>query len=251
MGRSWALLQVQAAHQHILDSSGLVDGERRAVDFKPTPRPTDGALYSLYVDNVIVAGHDAEEVTKVRRAASQALVNTGLPVHEETDTQDDMECLSVRQRGDPPEVCLSKKRYWRIFVALEWLVERRRAATSKEMEVLVGHLTFGCLVRRESLCILRSCYDFRRAGHQRRVPIWPSAMRELQIMQGMLVLLRQHMGASFCCTVSALDACTSGHASDDTGWKQTDVEKTAERLERWRYNDDSHRMEHTTLESEH
>eukprot|EP00974_Lingulodinium_polyedra_P095491 9253624-Lingulodinium_polyedra.AAC.1 len=85
MGWSWALFLVQRAHEAILDRAKELDPSRRAVDFRPPPDPAEGPIHSLYVDNVLVEGHDADAVTAARQAASAAFRAAGLDVHEETD----------------------------------------------------------------------------------------------------------------------------------------------------------------------
>ena len=67
---SWALFLVQRAHEHLLHKSPLLDASRRAVDFEPPPVPEDGAIHSLYVDNVLVEGHEPGEVQRVREASA-------------------------------------------------------------------------------------------------------------------------------------------------------------------------------------
>ena len=103
-------------------------------------------------------------------------------------------------------------------LSLEYLLTRRRAATSQEMERLVGHLTFVVLGRRESLSCFRAVYNFIRAGYVDAHSLWPSVVRELTIFKGLLVLLHRRLDLPTDEVVRAFDACETGHASVAGQW---------------------------------
>ena len=53
---------VQSAHERILCDAGLA-AERRAEDVSPPPSLECGPIYSIYVDNIIIAGRCPQEVS--------------------------------------------------------------------------------------------------------------------------------------------------------------------------------------------
>ena len=101
----------------------------------------------------------------------------------------------------------------RSVAPLGWVVERRRVATNKDVEQIVRHLT--------SLSLLRSSNDFPWAGYPRRGTIWPSVLSELRCARGWLIC-RQRLDSGCSWTVTAFDACASGHPSVDADLEPSD-----------------------------
>ncbi|CAK0894060.1 unnamed protein product, partial [Prorocentrum cordatum] len=142
MGWKWALFMVQRIHEHVLDGVPELGPRRRAVDFRPPPRVEDGAVHTVYVDNVLIEGFDKAEVTRLREAACAALQQAGYATHDESDAAASMEMLGVEQTGCPGRVQVSAKRYWRLWQALEWIRRRQPPLSSRQLERLIGHFTF-------------------------------------------------------------------------------------------------------------
>eukprot|EP00959_Pyramimonas_sp_CCMP1952_P259455 5424628-Pyramimonas_sp.AAC.1 len=95
---------VQRIHEHVLDGVPELGPRRRAVDFRPPPRVEDGAVHTVYVDNVLIEGFDQAEVTRLREAACAALQQAGYATHDESDATASMEMLGVEQTGCPGRV---------------------------------------------------------------------------------------------------------------------------------------------------
>ena len=129
--------------------------------------------------------------------------------HARRTAQSEFEARGLRQRGEPPEVSMSIKRYWTRYHALGWLLEHQRAATSTEMEHIVGHLTFRVLVEREALSTQTYACDFVRTGYSRRGTVCQKCAR------GLLVLCRQRLDSKLSTTVTAFNACETSHPSVD------------------------------------
>eukprot|EP00974_Lingulodinium_polyedra_P108041 10458379-Lingulodinium_polyedra.AAC.1 len=55
----------------------------------------------------------------------------------------------------------------------------RNTATRRDIERLVGHMTFCSLARREVLCSFSAVYAFARTGQGVSRKLWPSVRREL------------------------------------------------------------------------
>ena len=80
-------------------------------------------------------------------------------VHDETTAQNEFEALGVRLREHPRGVCISTQRNWKLYNALGWLVKRRRMATSKQVEQIMGNLTFAFVgERRPQRVRFRLCW---------------------------------------------------------------------------------------------
>ena len=121
-------------------------------------------MHTVYVDNLIVVSHTAETVTAAVGGAKAALNSRGLLTHEEEGGSFDYRALGVSIGGDPALTRLTKKKWWLLYRGLGELI-RFRHASSKMIEVVVGHVTVACLLRREMLSVLRACYDFISRGY--------------------------------------------------------------------------------------
>ncbi|CAK0908668.1 unnamed protein product, partial [Prorocentrum cordatum] len=187
MGWSWALCVAQHAHERALGGCRALRPELRAVDFAPPPSPLDQPTHPLRVDNALVVGSDREEVTRVRRLASEALEAAGLAVHDETDASESMATLG--EQGDQPDI-----------------------------ERALGHCTFAALCRRESLSCFSAASAFVQQGYQRARPLWASARKELRIFRGVPIILRAQLDAPWSSQVVVTDACETGRASMVADW---------------------------------
>eukprot|EP00959_Pyramimonas_sp_CCMP1952_P076201 1592171-Pyramimonas_sp.AAC.1 len=113
MGWNWALHFAQRAHERALDQRPALRPEPRAVDFEPPASPLSEPAHSLYVDNALVAGTGREEVTRVRRLASQTLEAAGLAAHDESDAAEAMMLLGGQLVGRPARATLASRRFWK------------------------------------------------------------------------------------------------------------------------------------------
>ena len=85
--------------------------------------------------------------------------------------------------------------------------------SGRQLERLIGHITFACLLRRPLLCCLRSAYDFVGVRSDVVRQLWPSALRELRMALGLLIYAHMDLAAPWYSNISAFDAAPSGHAS--------------------------------------
>ncbi|NCF89963.1 MAG: hypothetical protein GWQ05_03245, partial [Verrucomicrobiaceae bacterium] len=235
MGWKWALFIVQRVHEHVLEQDPAFEESRRACDFRPPPSVHERAFYSLYVDNVLVEGHDAEEVGRMGKRATELLENAGYATHDFSEACPTMSTLGVEQDGLRQTVHLSSTRYWRLWWSIEVLLKNRKPITSTQMERLLGHFTFIALLRRELLSTLRACYDFVSSKFLEPRVVWFSVERELKMVQGLLIFARRHLGSAWDPRVSAFDACESGHATVESTADVDDIRQIGRWHERWRY----------------
>ena len=89
----------QRIHEHVLEQGPGFHACRRAVDFRPPPSVQHGAIYSLGVDNVLIEGHDAEEVGRLGRKAADLLEAAGFKARELTEADAKMRALGAEQNG--------------------------------------------------------------------------------------------------------------------------------------------------------
>eukprot|EP00971_Amphidinium_carterae_P321933 6399446-Amphidinium_carterae.1 len=112
---------------------------------------------------------------------------------------------------------------------------RRGTASGKEMQMLVGHMTFVGLIERSSLSILHSVYAFVIKAGECRVRLWPSVIAELRAFRSVMVLLGADWKRSWSPTVLASDASEYGWGVCSADWGSESVAQVGRVLERTRY----------------
>eukprot|EP00974_Lingulodinium_polyedra_P045916 4402268-Lingulodinium_polyedra.AAC.1 len=65
------------------------------------------------------------------------------------------------------------------------------------MSIILGHVTWALLVRREALAFLSCCYAYVEAAGSRRCRVWPRCLAELGRASALLPLLRGDLGAEW------------------------------------------------------
>ncbi|CAK0843554.1 unnamed protein product, partial [Prorocentrum cordatum] len=235
MGWSWALFFAQKAHERTLGQSDALRLELRAVDFAPTPCPLKEPTHPMCADNVLAVGTDRAAVTEVRRAASQALEGAGLAVHEGADAAESMMMLGVQLEGRSARATLAPRRFWKLYMGLGHLAQRRPRVTSRDIERVIGHCTFAALCRRESLSCFSAVYSFVQQRYQRARPLWASARCELRIFRRLLIALSSDLDAEWSTKVVMTDACETGRASVVGEWELSEVQRAGRRHERRRF----------------
>lgn len=118
--------------------------------------PQSSVCHYTYVDNVGVLGVDPQEVVLARRAATSALDAVGLQTHELSEAALEDEAIAVFVHERHMLLRLSDQRFAKIRGTLRWSLARWRR-TGRQLDIIVGHLTFAFLMRRPMLSIFCSC----------------------------------------------------------------------------------------------
>ena len=232
MGWSWALWWCQRVNERICERSGL-DEARRLRDgapFKP------GTMWRIqYVDNLHIIGTDKAEVEKHFWAAVQGLREAGLTVHEVEvgDGASKMLGWEVEARG---VLRPTRERVWRIRTGLREILKRGRAS-GRQIERLVGHMTFVSLCRRESLSVLGEVYTFIRRNYDCIAPLWKSVRRELLKWDGICPLIFTNFTRPWSQVVYSVDASEWGLGVVSSEMDRQEVQRLGLQSERWRFKD--------------
>lgn len=234
MGWSWALWWCQKIHERLVLRSGL-DDVSRLQDRKPV---ADAAcLHLQYVDNLVVLGTNATKVESSFRAAVDELKSVGLQVHEVELGDDGAQVLGWNIGADGT-FGPTRKRFWRIRLAIRGMLVRGRA-TSKQMERLLGHCCFLALARRESLSVFGQAYSFVRrfTGQNDEKPLWPSVRKEFELFDGILPLIQKDLSAPWSEKIHAVDASEWGLGCTSSTLHVDQVRTLGSFCERWRFKD--------------
>ena len=115
----------------------------------------------MYVDNYFVVGHDADDVRESAARHSEGLVSHGLPVHEVDTCMSEIDYTSACISMATPMryVRLAWSGVWRLRLALAQ-IESARYFSGEDLQKVLGHITWACLFRRESLSVCGACYWF-------------------------------------------------------------------------------------------
>jgi hypothetical protein len=239
MGWNWSLLLAQAVTRHSILSCGFPMS--RLVEDRLPGRVVDsdlGPAAAGYVDNFAVLGLHREEVCHARDAISSRLRGLGFRVHEELEPSPVAEFVGLEFSSQPAIVRIKKKRLWRVALAITEIL-RRGTASPAMLEILIGHVTWILMVRRESLAIINDCYRFIRASHGPPVRLWKSVRHELSTILAILPLLHSHLYIPWHPRVTMSDASPTG-VGVCTMHAPLDVVGAVGRVsEKWRYDHES------------
>ena len=202
-------------------------------DHRPTqvgPSP----VHTVYVDNFIALGTDADAVRKLTVAVNQELQKKGLPTHEVDLCTTRSELLGWDINGATAIISPSSSRAWRLMGALDYLL-RLHTVSAAEVERLVGHCTVMALVCRESLAVFRATYVFiNKTRGQVGLKLWRSVRAELQSFRALTPLLYQDLRAGWHPHVCCFYASEIGGACAESLVPTPLVQHAGRFSERWR-----------------
>ena len=211
MGWSWAMYFAQRVHvqAHILagfPAAAIV------VDGQPPPSFKEHAALAMpYCDNGNIMALNREDCASAVNKVMAVLRGWKLGLQDILEPTLQAESLGVhvdgrRGRG---EVRPSWSRLSRIVAACE-VLSRRPKISSKQLERLVGHITYVSLLHRPLLSLLNSVYAFIRREFVRPTRVWKSVARELWYVRCLLPLARSSLVLPSHPIVFATDASTVG-----------------------------------------
>ena len=235
MGWSWSLHMCQSVLNHALvrasfpASRQISDGSVSAVIVQP-----DGNISAGYVDNFAVLGADRALVKQKRDAICNVLRDEmGLPVHELSGAEPAGTFIGLQFSGGRV-FRVRDSRMHRLRSAIQCVLRRGRAS-GDVIRILVGHITFACLLRREALSFIHSLYAFAQKNLGRVARLWPSVRRELECISAVLPLLRVDISQPWSVHVSASDASLFGLGGCEKVVDPGVVRAVGRVSERWRY----------------
>eukprot|EP00959_Pyramimonas_sp_CCMP1952_P195104 4079823-Pyramimonas_sp.AAC.1 len=91
-------------------------------------------------------------------AITSVLRDKGLVVHELEEGSTDCAFLGMELSGGIRS-SIKRRNIWRLRLGIEELISRR-CCSGAMLQVLVGHITWACLLKREALVALDACYAF-------------------------------------------------------------------------------------------
>ena len=121
-------------------------------------------FFHVYVDNPSILGTSRVNVDEDLRMAVQTLKSRGLDTHEEIVHSDTAIALGIHIGLRNMLVSVAPMRLWRLKQGLRWAL-RCRALPGKTREVLLGHVPFVALLRRDVPSVPFALSKFIRANY--------------------------------------------------------------------------------------
>lgn len=235
MGWAWALHLCQSVLMQAIEDAGF--GGSQVISDKGHPVQLHShcdVACGGYVDNFIVIGCDRFLVDAGLRRIGDQLRGRGLTVHEEECATSKIDFVGLSFDGERGTISIKAKRIVKLQRAIHELVSRN-FASGEVLQLLLGHITWALMARREGLSILKSCYAFVNENKSTPKRLWPSVRWELQTIADLLPLFRAHVNVGWSNDVSASDSSPYGYGICCRKLDTTDVGNIGADSERWRY----------------
>jgi hypothetical protein len=191
-------------------------------------------VHTEYVDNFVAYAGEQGPVAEAARRVDALFRSKGLPTHGVEVSQGGAS-LGWEFATDTSLAGPSRLRLWRLRLGIQEVLRRPRVS-GRVIEIIVGHLTFVGLLRREFLAVFGAVYAFVSQNREREVALWPAVRRELRWASSLLPLLRRDLGAAWSDTVCVSDASPWGRGVVE-GERAVPLIAAAGRVsERWRFS---------------
>ena len=235
MGWTWALWWCQSVHTRIAARAGF-EKETRVLDRHAAPSVKAGC-HVIYVDNFIPLCTSASSAEEHVATMMSHLTKAKLVVKLENPYSNDpgeAQVLGWGLRRSPPRVRPLVRRLWRTRLAVRGVCAGL-FASGDDIERLMGHIIFVTLVRREGLIIFDHCFAFIRRFGSRRVRLWPSVIRELEMWDGIAPLLFMDLSKAWHDVLHVVDASPDGCGVCSSTATTAEARDLGRHAERWRF----------------
>ena len=156
-------------------------------------------------------------------------------MHEEAEATTFLIGLGLQFDGENLRVSVSSERRWKLRQALKALC-KRRTASPRQLQMILGHVSFAFLLRRPLLSILVHSFRFAYLEHEFRPrSLWMSVRKELEVASSLLTLAFAELDFQTSVRVGVSDASKWGWAAHESEWSLPHVEESLKWSERWRW----------------
>ena len=194
-----------------IKDAGFVDSQIISDKGRPVQlQTTDQIACGGYVDNFLVMGCKPELVNAGLERIATILRGLGLTVHEEERATHYVDFVGLSFDGITGTVSIKPKRIVKLQKAISELLARN-FASGEILQLIVGHLTWAVMTRREGLSILKSCYAFINENKKQPKRLWPSVRWELETIAAILPLFKARINIGWSEDVTASDSSPYGY----------------------------------------
>lgn len=235
MGWSWALHLCQSVLLHSIRESGISDNW--IISDKGSPvrlENHDDIACGGYVDNFVVIGESPSAVDAGLAKISERLRSLGLTVHEEESASRQATFVGLHFNGDTGFIGLKPQRILKLQKAIRELLHRN-FASGDLLQLILGHVTWAMMCRREGLSILKTCYAFVHHNMSKPCRLWPSVRFELDTIASLLPLFRSRVNVGWSKDVCASDSSPFGYGICHRQGQGDIIQSIGSQCERWRF----------------
>ena len=232
MGWSWALWWCQFLHQRLVAEVGYSDAIR--LRDRAPPVPLAASPHSEYVDNFVVFSHSGNATRQAVQSVVKVLCDRGLPVHDIAEDTTCAELLGWEVDGVSGTVRPTARRLWRARLAVRGLLKSGRAS-GRDIEKMVGHMSYISLVKRSGLSCFGAVYAFARKFGDSVGVLWLSVRRELRRWDGIAPLLWQDVRSESSGDATMTDASPWGLGVVAAKIPPAEAAAAGRLNERWRF----------------
>ena len=232
MGWGWSLHLCQSFVANTV--AKVVSADRSILDRQPgvVLRKQSDVATATYVDNFAVFGKDPVCVNRILKKIIAEFDLMKVPIHEQTDAVTKGEFVGLA--FDNGKICIKKSRLWKLTYALEEVIARKHAS-GRTLEILLGHLTWAMMVRREALSLFVHIYPFCQNHRDQHCRIPNNVLRELYQAKSILPLLRCDVHSEWSSLVHCSDASLDGIGVCSAHFDPGTIHSIGTQAERWRY----------------
>ncbi|CAK0895503.1 unnamed protein product, partial [Prorocentrum cordatum] len=227
MGFSWSLHFAQTANSVRLGRQPSLVRSQELSDRGPSlvfggSRVMEQAGHCMYVDNAGVMSFDGGLVRQALAEAQRDFDHDALRFHEMEVLEHGGSSLGWHLDGDSRLARPGSRRFGLVRQGVRALLRLKKIA-GWQLEAVLGHITFLCLMRRELLSIFHVVYRFVRESCGKFQPLWASAREELVAFVGAMVFIEADWGQPWAPYVYASDASLHGFGVSQSLWSTADV----------------------------
>lgn len=232
-GWAWALHFCNLAVEY--NMSKVICSSQFIKEGLPSPDPRRGPVGSVYVDNIGVFGFVEKAVDDSFDGAVDSLESAGFVLHELERGAVEVQNVGIVLRRDSMTVRHTKKRSWRLYLALKHVLGQGRI-TTEALRVIVGHIVHYFSIQRAGMSTLYHTDKFIFKwldGRSHDIP--GPAKRELRVVIGFIFQVEIDLRAPYVDRVYCGDSSTYGYCfqwTPSTSAEQRDLFKFHER---WRF----------------
>ena len=148
----------------------------------------DSICFEFHVDSVCAVGCDRPKVLAAMKAVKATLDAAGLQCSEtEADTPKQV-FAGFQLDHENGILSLEDSRIWRLRHGLEFAACQKQL-TGDQVAKLIGHITWGYLLRRPAESLVNAWYRFARTFGPRSGRLWPAVAQEFRWIASLLPLL--------------------------------------------------------------
>ena len=235
MGWAWSLHLCQSVLMKAIKDAGfdvdqVISDKGRPVHLRSTEQIGCGG----YVDNFIVIGCNPDLVNAGLQRIGDILRGRGLTVHEEETATHKTDFVGLSFDGIAGTISIKPQRIVKLQRAITELLARN-FASGEILQLIVGHLTWAVMTRREGLSILKSCYAFIHENQSKPKRLWPTVRWELETISAILPLFKAQINVGWSDDLTASDSSPYGYGVCSRKCDIGIISAVGAQSERWRF----------------